>query len=104
MQFKKYLFFASLVLLVGCDDNEAIQRQIEIRLDSLHTANQRTLDSLGMVVSNYESEIMRLKDINEVLTDSLKTLKESENKKKAAPKVKMYPGSKGDPIDIPLKK
>lgn len=104
MQLKRYLFIISLAFLCGCNNSEALNQKMETRMDSMKTAHTLAIDSLQSVVIGFEKQIAELQHGNAVLSDSLNHLKEALNSKKTGPKVIMYPGSKGDPIDIPLKK
>jgi uncharacterized lipoprotein YajG len=106
MQFKKYLFLASLLFLAGCtDDNQTAQKEMQIRLDSMTNARVQSADSLLKLIDSHESQIKDLQAKNSMLADSLIQLHEVVDKReKSAPKPQMYPDGHGDSYQTPLKK
>jgi TolA-binding protein len=102
MQFRKYIFFAGLIILAGCDSgNESQVSNLICRMDSLNGLHTLAMDSLVTETQNLQGKIDQLKANNQILADSMANIKESQSKAKNGPKISpTIP--RGDPIEIPI--
>ena len=95
MRPRNYLFSLSLLLLVGCTQQEIDHSKCEAKADSLTRTHAQDLDSLTNVIEAYQVKIIKLQD----------ELARLGNTTKELPKNKIIIPQKrpqGDPTDDPI--
>ena len=93
MRRKNYLFFLSLVLIVGCTAPEVNHSTCKADADSMAQVHGQLVDSLRTVINGLDLKTQQLEERSQALADSLAAVPI----KKVGP-VRPPPQPKGDPI------
>jgi hypothetical protein len=103
MKLKSFLFVASIIAFAGCTvDNDKATDKLQLQLDSTISSHLLIVDSLNIVIVDFEEQILSLKAQNNALLDSIGEFSSKAVKK--GPKTILYPEPSGVPTEVPLKK